>query len=147
MMINFNIAKKFVQPFITINAAEKNSEIENLAQSIDRLTDGWQIQGVIDGRKTMLSVYQIISFHTAGKDVVCQTEDLEYKVNQRIYELIQTLPKNQFVQISSSEIINVSSIKDLTLTKTGSYQINLNNGQTTYTSRRYMKLLRKEFLK
>lgn len=147
MMINFNIAKKFIEPFVTISAAEKSPEIINLAKSIDRITDGWQIQGDKDGRKVMLSVYQIIGFHTVGKNVVCQTEDEEYRVSQRIYELKQSLPEKLFVPVSSSEILNISSIRDLTLTKTGSYQINLMNGQTTFTSRRYMKLLKERFLR
>ncbi|MFD1470910.1 LytTR family DNA-binding domain-containing protein [Companilactobacillus mishanensis] len=147
MIINFNIAKKFIEPLITINTDEKTSDMERLAKSIDRISDGWQIQGIQNGRKKQISMYQIIGFHTDGKKVICQTSEGEYRVNKRIYELKDALPDKLFIQISSSEIISIASIKDLELTKSGIYQINLNDGSETYTSRRYMKLLREKLLK
>lgn len=148
MIVKFDLANKFKKTFITINTDKKTVELENLRKNIQYLVNDWQIQGYQSNNRRMIPIYQIIRFYTESKNVVCETTDQEiYRVHQRIYELNRILPKDSFIQASSSELVNINSIYDLSLTKTGTYQINLTNGKSTYTSRRYMKELRKKFLK
>ncbi|WP_257611965.1 LytTR family DNA-binding domain-containing protein, partial [Oenococcus oeni] len=64
-----------------------------------------------------------------------------------IYEMKTVIPKSLFIQISNSEIVNISQIKNFSLSQTGIYQVNLLNGRKTYTSRRYTQIIRKELLK
>ena len=59
----------------------------------------------------------------------------------------EILPPKLFIQLSNSEIVNVTQIKAFSLSSTGSYQVDLSNGRRTYTSRRYAQIIRKELLK
>lgn len=147
MEIKINISPKFKIPFISINSDRDNQELQDLSQQISRLTDNFTIIGYKDNIENPLSLYQISSFHTAGKKVVCESSEGVFQIRKRIYELINILPEDSFIQISSSEIISIAHIKNLSLTKSGIYQINLINGTSTYTSRRYMTKLRRRFLK
>ena len=37
MKVKFNIAKQFIEPFIQINAAQKSTELQQLAESIQKI--------------------------------------------------------------------------------------------------------------
>ncbi len=146
MLVQFNIKETFKNPFISINADQNTPQLKQLAVSIENLTNHSHIKGYVNGRQTIIPLYAVIGFHTEGKSVVCQTIEESYKIKNRIYELNRFLPDDAFIQISSSEILNISSIKRLSLTKNGIYQIDLITGNSTYTSRRFMKKLRRELL-
>ena len=62
---------------------------------------------------------------------------------QALYQLLQVLP-DYFLQISQSEIINISYISHLKLTPNGLVQIFLKNGDMTYSSRRYLKAIKEK---
>ncbi|WEV51298.1 LytTR family DNA-binding domain-containing protein [Lactobacillus sp. ESL0731] len=147
MLVKFNLNPKFQPTWIAINTTEKTAKSERMADAIAHLVNDWQIQGTAAGKIKMISLYEITRFYTQNKHVVCEVGQQVYRIKSRIYELSERLPPDTFIQISSSEIVSIASIDSLALTKTGSYQVNLTNGETTFTSRRYMQKLRKEFLK
>lgn len=148
MLIRFNLLKECVAPFIAINAKQKTDELITLAGGVlDRLVNDKTVVGYQNGRRKAIPFYQIVSVHTAGKKIVCETETGVYRLKERIYELIELLPAELFIQVSSAEIVSIAQIKDFSLSKTGIYQVNLINGRQTYTSRRYTQKIRRALLK
>ena len=103
--------------------------------------------GYQNEKRKVIPLYQIISVHTESKKVLCETKNGTYYIQKRIYEMKEILPQKLFIQLSNSEIVNVTQIKAFSLSSTGSYQVDLSNGRRTYTSRRYAQIIRKELLK
>lgn len=147
MDIMFNLAKKFVTPSISINAQKESRELIQLSVEIDRLVNKMTVIGYQDNRRIVVPFYRIIRFYTQGKHVVCETTTGTYRVRQRMYELRTQLSDSMFISVSNAEIVNKSAIQSFSLTNSGSYQINLTTGASTYTSRRYVKQIKEAFLK
>ncbi|MDV7715911.1 LytTR family transcriptional regulator [Oenococcus oeni] len=147
MLVRFNISELFREPFITINVDRKTDELINMAVAIEEVVNKKKIIGYRGIEQKAISLYQIVSIHTDGKNVVCETKGGIYRIRKRIYEMKTVIPKSLFIQISNSEIVNISQIKNFSLSQTGIYQVNLLNGRKTYTSRRYTQIIRKELLK
>ncbi|MFT9005518.1 MAG: LytTR family DNA-binding domain-containing protein [Liquorilactobacillus hordei] len=147
MLIQFNFSEKFIDPFISINAKQKTEELNNLAFVIEKVVNEKILIGKHEDNYKSIYLHQIISIHTESKKIICETKDGNFSIKNRIYELSTLLPKQIFLQISSSEIVNITQIKEFSLSQTGVYQVNLLNGRKTYTSRRYAQAIRKEFLK
>lgn len=147
MNILFNIAQRFTEPMITINASEKTPDLVTLAVSIDRLVNQTTLIGYQQEQRIVVLLYRVIRFYTQSKVVMCETVDGVYRMRERLYELRDRLSGVSFIAISSSEIVSKTAIESFSLTKQGSYQIHLITGDATYTSRRYMKNIREAFLK
>ena len=71
------------------------------------------------------------------------TQQGEYVLRLRLYELEKRLPANQFVRISNSEIINLKKVDHFDLSFTGTICVQLINDAITYVSRRYVSKLKK----
>ncbi|POH21695.1 LytTR family DNA-binding domain-containing protein [Fructilactobacillus sanfranciscensis] len=145
MKVKFSIAKQFIEPFIQINAAQKSTELQQLAESIQKLTQEWLITGYQNRQQFVLSLPQIVRFYTENGAVICETDNQHhYRIKERIYFLHNQLPKEMFLQISSAEIVNINKIDYFSLSKAGRYQINLTNGTLTYASRRFVKTIKED---
>ncbi|WP_429971760.1 LytTR family DNA-binding domain-containing protein [Fructilactobacillus sp. Tb1] len=145
MKVKFNIAKQFIEPFIQINAQQKNDDLIQLSDSIEKLTQSWLINGYQDHQQFVLSLPHVVRFYTENNYVICETDDQQkYRVKERIYFLNNQLPTKMFIQVSSSEIINTNKIDHFSLSQAGRYQINLTNGELAYASRRFVKTIKEE---
>uniref|UniRef100_UPI00366EBF51 LytTR family DNA-binding domain-containing protein n=1 Tax=Phytohabitans flavus TaxID=1076124 RepID=UPI00366EBF51 len=117
-----------------------------MATAIDKIVNQEAVTGY-QNEKRNNPLYQIISVHTESKKVLCETKNGTYYIQKRIYEMKRNSTPKLFIQLSNSEIVNVTQIKAFSLSSTGSYQVDLSNGRRTYTSRRYAQIIRKELLK
>ncbi|HFI0292884.1 TPA: LytTR family DNA-binding domain-containing protein [Streptococcus suis] len=77
------------------------------------------------------------------EDKVLQVETVEnvYTSNLRLYQVKEDLPAN-FLQISQSEIIHIKQLDHLKLTANGLVKLVMKNGSVTYSSRRYLKVIK-----
>ena len=66
------------------------------------------------------------------------TENGEYVLRQRLYELEECLDGSCFVRISNAEIINLKKVRGFDLSITGTIRVTLTDGSATYVSRRYV---------
>lgn len=90
-----------------------------------------------------LEFKKIIRFYTENKYVFCNTTSQgDFKVKMRIYQLVKQLPE-QFIQVSSSEIVNFNFVDHLEMSSAGTIIIRLNNNQTALVSRRFVKELKR----
>ena len=116
---------------------EINALVKKLAQDTPQLLAG--LQG--DTLK-ILEQPDIIRLYATNGKVYAETEEGEYQLRLRLYELEERLDKDSFVRISNSEIINLRKVKGFDLRYTGTICVSFQNDTVTYVSRRYVKKIK-----
>lgn len=147
MFVKLNLSPDIQEEFIEINAKRKTQAISSLTIAVSQLISTQQLIGYQNQRRKAISFYQVVRIFTENRQLICQTLTGYYRIHYRLYELKELLPSRLFIQISSSEIVNLSQIKDFSLSKTGIYQVELLDGSQTFTSRRYAQKIRRGLLK
>lgn len=147
MKVTFHLAEKFVDPFISINAQRESPSLLKLSVAIDRLVNQTTIVGYVENHETTIPLYRILRFYTQDKHVVCETLEGQYQVHRRLYQIRELVEQQDFIAISNAEIINRTAIESFSLTRGGSYSINLTNDTIVYPSRRYLKRIKEALLK
>lgn len=137
MIIKYRIDKKYVEPEIHICAEAQNLRAKEI---YDAVTDIFEKRvRVYDGEETvMLRAAEIVRVFAAAKQVFVSTEERQFKIRERLYEMEELLGKESFVRISNSEIVNIRKIKRLDTSVTGTIRMQLRGDIETYVSRRYV---------
>lgn len=143
---------------VTIEYNNNLSEDEMIIQANPQIQDLSAITNVIEQRystsifrgKKNEKIYfirqpDIVCFRIENKVLYFYTATEKYSLNSRLYSVKKQLTAN-FLQISKSEIINVDYINYLQLNRNGTIEIKFKNNDFTYSSRRYLKII-KEALK
>ena len=137
MQIEIKIDETLSEPRIIIMTNKITDEISELMQRLaeekPRLLAGFKQETV-----SLLEQEKIIRIYAANSKVFAVTEDDEYQVRLRLYELEDRLDRKFFVRISNSEIINLRKIEEFDMSFTGTICVSLSNGAVTYVSRRYI---------
>lgn len=137
MQIEIKIDETLSEPRIIIMTNKITDEISELMQRLaeekPRLLAGFKKETV-----SLLEQEKIIRIYAANSKVFAVTEDNEYQVRLRLYELEDRLDRKFFVRISNSEIINLRKIEEFDMSFTGTICVSLTNGAVTYVSRRYI---------
>ena len=137
MQIEIKIDETLSEPRIIIMTNKITDEISELMQRLaeekPRLRAGFKKETV-----SLLEQEKIIRIYAANSKVFAVTEDDEYQVRLRLYELEDRLDRKFFVRISNSEIINLRKIEEFDMSFTGTICVSLSNGAVTYVSRRYI---------
>lgn len=128
---------------MTIHGPQLTPAIKELQRNIEALTNQQFINVFQDCSLIKLPLQSVSRFYTANKRLYCETTTGAYLVHSHLHTLMDQLPPHQFLRISSSEIVRIACVKNFTLTKWGSFQVNLTTGTTTYASRRYTQQIRK----
>ena len=141
---------------VQLHIDEKFSEEKVVIES-PALWDAIQLQLVftqhLGGTKTirakkeeeiyLLDTAEIQRIYTENRQVWVETATDTYLLGLPLYQVLELLPTD-FLQISQSEIINIKHIDHLKLTGSGLIQIAMKNGQITYSSRRYLKVIKEK---
>jgi len=134
--------------FIDENQSEYiDFHVKKLTPAMQLVVDELQKQDVVlwgyqEKIVTPLKLDEIIRIRTESAEVYAQDMGGVYKVKHRIYQLVELLPDN-FIQISSGEIVNFNFIDHLKLSGKGDIVLILNNGDETYVSRRYVSKIKR----
>lgn len=137
MQIEIKIDSSYTQPKIIIVTAQMTEDINNLIQRLSEHSPQI-ISGIKDEKLEVLEQPDIIRIYANSGKVFAVTENGEYIIRLRLYELEERLDRKSFVRISNSEIINLKKVKNFDLSFTGTICVKLSNGTTTYVSRRYV---------
>lgn len=137
MQIEIKIDGSCTEPRIVVITDSMTDEINDI---IKRLSDDTpQVLSGINGEKLeILEQSDLIRVYANSGKVYAVTENGEYILRFRLYELEERLPRDKFVRISNSEIINLKKIKNFDLSFTGTICVKFLNGTVTYVSRRYV---------
>jgi DNA-binding LytR/AlgR family response regulator len=137
MQVEFQIDSEQKAPKIIVVADKMTDEIADLIRKLSEEEPQMMI-GFYDDKLTILEPLKIIRIYTTNGKVYAVTEQGEYSVRLRLYELEERLDSRLFVRISNSEIINLKKVKDFDLNFAGTICVSLIDGTVTYASRRYV---------
>lgn len=125
------------EPKVIILTGEMTAAISDLAR---RLTAGELrfLPGYRDGEVLLLDPKQVQRIWAEEQTVLARTESATVTLKTRLYELEERLAGTSFLRISHGEIVNFDHVKSLDLSMAGALSLRLDNGDTTFVSRRYM---------
>lgn len=142
MRVEIKIDSSCTEPQILILTDSITEEINNLLKKLSE--DVPQIiSGSKDGKIEVLEPDGLIRVYAAAGKVYAVTEKGEYLLRLRLYELEARLDSRRFIRISNSEIINLKQVSSFDFSFTGTICVKLQNGTTTYVSRRYVPKIKK----
>lgn len=141
MQIEIKIDSSCTEPKIVVMTDKMTDQVNDLVKRLSEespqvLTGFREEQVVILNQKSIIRIYA-----STGK-VYALTENGEYVLRMRLYELENRLDNNSFVRISNSEIINLKKVKGFDLSFAGTICVTLSDGTVTYVSRRYISKIK-----
>lgn len=71
------------------------------------------IIGKNENKYEVISVKQVYYFEGRGNNTFCITENGEYRIKEKLYELEERLPNNRFIRVNRSFIVNIGSVKEI----------------------------------
>lgn len=92
---------------------------------------------------------QILEQETISKIYACdgkvfaKTQNCEFLLKMRLYEIEERLDKSCFVRISNSEIINLKKVKSFDLSMSGTIYVVMQDRTVAFVSRRYVQKIKK----
>lgn len=133
-----NISNEYQDIEIVINSPVKNEQVRRLENNlISESTKSIQkVIGTQGNDLFIINVLDIIMFYSEEKNNFCKTKDGIYKIKERLYYLEEMLPKNEFIRISNSVIININNVKCFNTSIVGKMIVKFEDGSEETVSRR-----------
>ncbi|HEM2740138.1 LytTR family DNA-binding domain-containing protein [Streptococcus suis] len=142
MKVKLAISPDIVEDLVTIEAQVMSEQVTHLVSYIQNLDKQRSSLTVKKGEQVYLVEYEeIVRLYLEDKVLQVETVETTYTSNLRLYQVKEDLPAN-FLQISQSEIIHIKQLDHLKLTANGLVKLVMKNGSVTYSSRRYLKVIK-----
>ena len=145
MKVKIEIDSSLTEPFVVINTPEMTPEINELIQFIQREQTSF-IVGKNGDVQHILQPKDIHYFIADGDVVKAMTTTCALQVKEKLYELENSLPKQQFIRISKSVIANIYELSKFEASFNGTLCVHFKSGAKEYVSRSYVGAI-KELLK
>lgn len=126
---------------VKIFSASYSKEVETIKEAIENLQKN-PSEKIVAFKKDEIKIidYKEISrFYSENYKLYLDSKRERYLTKLRIYELEERLPRNKFIKISRSEIVNLDYVEKLDLSFTGTIALKMKDGKVTYVSRRNIK--------
>ncbi|WP_105114205.1 LytTR family DNA-binding domain-containing protein [Streptococcus suis] len=142
MKVKLAISPEILEDFVTIEAQAMSEQITQLVAYVKNLDKQTSRLTVKKGEQVYLLEYdEIVRLYLEDKVLQVETVGDSFTSNLRLYQVKEELPAN-FLQISQSEIIHIKQLDHLKLTANGLVKLVMKNGSVTYSSRRYLKVIK-----
>ena len=138
--VNTNISKEFEEITINVSAPELTEELQKILNNL--LTISSQKEEIVATKNNeifLLKSKDIIYFYSDEKINFAKTKENTYRVKEKLYELEEQLPKNKFIRISNSCIINVEKTKSFDASIIGSLVAKMEDETKQEVSKRKIK--------
>jgi len=147
IQINTNVSKKFEDIVINITAPEVTKELQLIINNLSNLSiTREELVATKNNEIFLIKTKDIIYFYSDDKDVYAKSNNEVYKVKERLYELEEFLPKNKFIRISNSCIINIEKTVSFDASIIGSLIAKMEDNSKQEVSKRRISNIMK-FLK
>lgn len=124
---------------VIIRGDTGDPEIARLLRLLGSKTSG-RLMVLRDEEQFVLDTSQIVYLETAENRVLVHTAAETYESKQKLYELMEQLGRQSFVQVSKSTIVNLACVKSIQAEFSGNYLIKLKNRKEKLTlSRKYFR--------
>lgn len=141
MQIEIQIDETCREPKVLILTDKITDEVNELLKKLSA-AQPQAIAGFKDNCLEILHPNKIIRIYTTNQKVIAQTDQGEYQIRLRLYEVEERLGKNGFVRISNSEIINLKKVVKMDLSLSGTICVKLSGNISTFVSRRYVSKIK-----
>ncbi|HFI0464722.1 MULTISPECIES: LytTR family DNA-binding domain-containing protein [Streptococcus] len=142
MKVKLAISPEILEDLVTIEAQAMSEQITHLVAYVQNLDKQTSRLTVKKGEQVYLLEHdEIVRLYLEDKILQVETVGDSFTSNLRLYQVKEELPAN-FLQISQSEIIHIKQLEHLKLTANGLVKLVMKNGSVTYSSRRYLKLIK-----
>ena len=141
MEIEIKIDSSVTVPKVIVITDKVDRELEELIEKISKYKPA-VICGFKDDVMRILEPSEISRIYSEGRKIVAVTDDGEYIIRKRLFEVEEALELSRFSRISNSEIINLSKVKHFDLSFKGTICVRMNDGSVTYVSRRYVSKIK-----
>lgn len=142
MHVEIRIDNSCSEPKVIILTASMTEEVNNLVQKLSE-NNPRIISGSKNGRIEILEQNDLFKIYASNGKVFAVTDNGEYILRLRLYEIEERLNPSQFARISNSEIVNLKKVKNFDLSFSGTICVELTDGTTAYVSRRYVQKIKK----
>lgn len=143
MNIEIKIDENCEKDKIIIITKEINKEIDSIIKNIKKDSFDF-IPAYKNDKVEILEKNNIFRFYANQGKVMAQTQNDEYTIKMRLYEIEEKLINDNFIRISNSDIVNLKKVKNFDLSYAGSIKVTLKNDQYTYVSRRYLSKIKEK---
>ncbi|HEM3580469.1 MULTISPECIES: LytTR family DNA-binding domain-containing protein [Streptococcus] len=142
MKVKLAISPEILEDLVTIEAQAMSEQITQLVAYVQNLDKQTSRLTVKKGEQVYLLEHEeIVRLYLEDRLLQVETVENVYTSNLRLYQVKEDLPAN-FLQISQSEIIHIKQLDHLKLTSNGLVKLVMKNGSVTYSSRRYLKVIK-----
>lgn len=136
--VRTNISQDYGEDIeIVVNTSKYTKEVGEIIETIHQIAS--KIDAII-GKKgneiSVIGIEDIICFYSNEQNNYCKTSKGEFVVKQKLYELEESLPKNDFIRISNSTIINIKFVECFDVSIIGNILVKFKDGSTEYVSKR-----------
>ncbi len=142
MKYEVQIDPLYQEPKVVILTAELTEEINILIKKLSENVPS-VITGVKDEKIKILEQEELVRIYASAGKVMAVTEQGEYSLRLRLYEVEERLKKESFVRISNSEIVNLKKVRNFDLSIAGTISIKMSDGTVSYASRRFVSKIKK----
>lgn len=147
--VTTNISKDHGEDIeVIINTSKITKELEALINLINETSKGEinTILGKDDNKISVINVDEIMYIYSENQSNFCKTEKGSFKISEKLYDLENKLPRDKFIRISNSAIINIKYVDCFDVGVVGTILVKFIDESTEYVSRRRVKDVMK-FLK
>ena len=139
--IKLIIDEAFEKLTVIIKNRENNEDVEGVINAIQTYANNQKpmIQAYFKGSVVMLPQRKIFRIYIVNRKILIQTSERLYEVRKNLRDLEEMLDSESFIRISQSEILNIKRVKNFDFSSTGTIEVELENGEKTYVSRRRVK--------
>ncbi len=141
MQIEIKIDDTCKEPRIIVLTDRISEEINAIVRRLSE-EEPSMIAGFREEYLELIEPSEIIRAYAASGKVSAVTENGEYILRLRLYELEEKLDKSSFIRISNSEIVNLRKARSFDLSIAGTICVSLSNGDVSYVSRRYVSKIK-----
>ena len=125
---------------VLIKCKQADEQVNRLKAHIELFEN--KIQAKQENGYCFVNALDAFYFESVDDRVFLYTEDNVMEVKQRLYALEELLPKQDFIRISKSQIVNINKIKALKPELNRTILATMCNGEQLYISRKYVKEFR-----
>ncbi|NQL66112.1 response regulator transcription factor [Streptococcus suis] len=142
MKVKVAISPEILEDLVTVEARKLTSQISSLVDKIETFDKQVERLTVKKGEEVhLLELSEIYRLYLENKILQIETRDAVYQSDLRLYQVKEVLSLD-FLQVSQSEIINLKQLGRLKQTPNGLVKLVMKNGAGTYSSRRYLKVIK-----
>ncbi len=125
---------------VIIECGQVDDEVKRLKDHIELFDK--KIYAQKDGEHCIINSSEVFYFESVDNRTFLYTKDDVMEIKQRLYELEETLSKQDFIRISKSLIVNVNKMQSLKPELNRTILVTMCNGEHLYISRKYAQSVR-----